>query len=45
MKTAGSCLTVRDIRELLFRMEYTWKHGKGPGTIPATLPADSSTRQ
>ena len=39
-KDAGT--TVESIRETLFKMEYIWKHGGAPGSLPTSYPADTS---
>lgn len=33
------------IREILFRMEYVWKHGSTPNAYPGTYPAETSHPQ
>lgn len=42
IKKVGSGDTVESIRSVLYRMEYTWKHGSNPKEAPESYPAESS---
>lgn len=41
-KEKGVGTTIESIRETLFKMEYIWKHGGAPATLPNGYPADTS---
>lgn len=45
--TGGVGETVEDIRAVLFKMEYVWKHGATPakGKYPESYPAESTERR
>jgi len=41
--TGDAYNNVDDIRKVLFRMEYVWKHGGSPANYPASFPTETST--
>ncbi len=46
IKNTGNAYTnVDDIRKVLFRMEYVWKHGGSPSAYPSAFPEETSSRR
>ena len=45
--TGGIGETIEDIRAVLFKMEYVWKHGAAPAKdkYPTSYPAESTSRR
>lgn len=46
LKNTGNAYNnVNDIRKVLFRMEYVWKHGGSPANYPSSYPEETSSRR
>ena len=43
--TNGAGKITLAIREILWKMEYIWKHGTNPKTYPASYPSESTSKK